>query len=141
MGSRLQALLLKISFFSEYATAHLEDSFEAFTTTLSVLSESLNACFFDFVFDLLPTTTEGGDLRLLVELGRRSWVKEGRLIDNGLTDVEDIRPGEVGGAHCYFLRSRVDVGDFIDVRCGTTSEERKNPLWYRLVAGNETLGS
>lgn len=139
--SRLQTLLLEVPLFAEYTATHLEHSFEPFAATLSVLAESLHTCFFDLIFDFLPTTTEGGDLRLLVELGGRSWVEEGRLVDYGLAHIENVRPGEVGRAHSHFLRSRIDVGDLIDVRGGTASEERKDPLRYRLVAGNETLGS
>lgn len=127
--------------FPEYSATHLENSFEPFAATLSILSESLHARFLDLIFDLLPTTAESGDFRFLVELGGRTWIKTGPLIDDSLADVEDVGPGKVGGAHRYFLRSWIDVGDLIDVGRGAASEERKNPLGHRLVAGNEAFGS
>jgi hypothetical protein len=45
------------------------------------------------------------------------------LIHDCLTDVEDIGPGQVGGAHGDLLGLRVDVGDLVDVGDGVAAKE------------------
>lgn len=65
----LQLLLLEIALFAEDSAAHLKDSLESLTADNGVFAETFDASLLDLVLDLLPSTTESGDLRLLSELG------------------------------------------------------------------------
>lgn len=47
--------------FAEHLSAHLEDHFEALSTTCSIFTESLDTSFFNLCFDLLPATTKSDD--------------------------------------------------------------------------------
>jgi hypothetical protein len=62
-------------------------------------------------------------------------------VGDSLADAEDIRPCEIRRAHSNFLGNWVDIGNFIDVGCGSSTKQRENPLWYRLVARDKTFGS
>lgn len=68
-GSVLELLLLQL--FTENATAHLKNGFEAFPATLSILTESLDTRFLNLILDLLPTAAKSSNLCLLLELCRR----------------------------------------------------------------------
>lgn len=137
----MEALLFKLALFAEDTTAHFEDGFESFAANLGIFTETIHACFFNFVLDFLPSTTESGDFCFLAKFGRGGRAKGGLPVDNSLADAEDVRPCQVGGAHGHLLCDRIDVRDFVDVRGIRPTEKRENPLWYRLVARDKTLGS
>lgn len=139
--SRLQTLVLELALFTEDATAHFEDGFETFTATLGILAEALHACLLDLVLDLLPATAERGDLGFLQELRRRVGCVRRWLVYDGLADVEDVGPGQVGRAHGDLLGLGVDVGDLVDVRDGVAAKERRDPRRDGLVASDQAFSS
>jgi hypothetical protein len=62
-------------------------------------------------------------------------------VDNSLADAEDVRPCQIGGAHGHLLCDWIDVRDFVDVGGICSTENRENPLWYRLIARDKTFSS
>lgn len=140
-GLCLHSLLFEVTLFAEDATAHLEDSLEAFSANFGVFTESLDAGILDLVFDVLPSTAKSSNFRFLGKIGSSVRAKGGLTVGDSLADAEDIRPCEIRRAHSNFLGNWVDIGDFIDVGCGSSTKQRENPLWYRLVARDKTLGS
>lgn len=139
--SRLHALVLELALFTEDATAHFEDGFETFTATLGILAEALHACLFDLVLDLLPATAESGDLGFLQELRRGVGCVRRLLVYDGLADVEDVGPGQVGRAHGDLLCLGIDVGDLVDVGDGVAAKERRHPRRDGLVASDQAFSS
>lgn len=122
-------MFLEFSLFTEDSAAHLKDRLESLTAFFRVLTESLDASFFDLVLNLLPSAAEGSDLGFLLEVGLGGWHGLRRLIYDSLTDVQDIRPRQVGRAHRDFPGHWIDVGYFIDMGRRTAAEEGENPLW------------
>lgn len=139
--SRLQALVLELALFTEDATAHFEDGFEPFTATLGILAEALHTCLLDLVLDLLPATAESGDLGFLQELRRGVGCVRRWLVYDGLADVEDVGPGQVGRAHGDLLGLGIDVGDLVDVGDGVAAKERRDPRRDGLVASDQAFSS
>jgi len=119
---------IQIPLLSEYSSTHLKNGFEALPALFRVLTKSLHADFLDLILDFLPPTADSGYLSILPKVRLSFWHRLGRLIDDRFSDVQHIRPCQIGGAHCHLLRDRVDVGDFIDMRGGTATEERQDPL-------------
>lgn len=67
LGLKLSAL--EFTLFTENSATHLKNSLKPFSALLRVLTESLHASFFYLVFYFLPSTAQGSNLRLLVEIG------------------------------------------------------------------------
>lgn len=86
----LDFLVFAFSLFAEHSAAHLEHGLESLTASLRILAESLDASFFDLVLDLLPSTAEGSDLGLLLEVGFRGWHGWRRPIDDGFANIQDV---------------------------------------------------
>jgi hypothetical protein len=137
----LHSLLFEITLFAEDATAHFKDSLKAFAANFGVFTESFDAGILDLVFDLLPSTAKSSNFRFLSKIGGSGRAKGGLTVGDSLADAEDIRPCEIRRAHSNFLGNWVDIGDFIDVGCGSSTKQRENPLWDRLVARDKTFGS
>lgn len=137
----VEALLFKFALFAEDAAAHLQYGFESFAANLGIFTEPIHACLFDLVLNLLPSTAESSDFCFLAKFSCGGWAEGGLAVDNSLTDAEDVRPCQIGGAHGHLLCDRIDIRDFVDVRCIRSTENREYPFWYRLIARDKALGS
>lgn len=83
-------LILALALFAKDSSAHLKDGLETFATPLRVLTESLHARFFNFIFDLLPPTADCSYLCFLFEIGLGIRHRLGWLIYNHFPNVENI---------------------------------------------------
>lgn len=61
-----------LALLTKHTPTHLEDRLKAFAASFGVLTEPLNTCFLDLIFDLLPPAAECCYLGLLAEVRRRS---------------------------------------------------------------------
>lgn len=129
----LPALLL-----AERQPAHLEDGLEALTALDGVLLELADSRLLHRGLDLLPTAADGRHLRLLLELRLRI---RGRPVDDGLLHGDEIREGEVRGAHGDFLRLRVNVGGLEDVGGFLSAHHGEEPFRCGLFACYESFGA
>lgn len=132
---------LAFSLHGEDLSAHLEHSLKALTAFDSVLLEALNGEVLDAVLDLLPTTAEGSDLSRLLEDCARGRTGRRRTVNDGFADGEEIVESHVRAAHRDLLGDRVDVRGFVDLRDILATEERAEPFWCGLLAGDETFGT
>lgn len=132
---------LAFSLHGEDLSAHLEHSLKALTTLDGILLETLNGEVLNAVLDLLPTTAEGSDLSRLLEDCARGRTSGRRTVNDGFADGEEIVESHVCAAHRDLLGDRVDVRGFVDLRDILAAEERAEPLWCRLLAGDETFGT
>ena len=65
----------------------------------------------------------------------------GRLVGDGLSDIKNIGPGEIGGTHGDPFGDGIDIGNLVDVGGGIPAEEAENPLGDGLIAGDEAFGT
>lgn len=140
-SSRYLLCQLQFSLFTKHYPAHLQHGLKSFASSLGVFSKSFHARILNLCPDLLPATTEGGNLCVLAEVCLAQWIYFGWLIDNGFLAGNHVGPGHVVGAHGDFLGGRIDVGNFIDVTCGATAEKRDYPGWGALVTRYQSFGA
>lgn len=135
----LSSQLLLPPLLGEDLARNRQDSLEAFSSFGCVLAEPVDCDLLDAVLDLLPATAHGDDLSSLVEHGLSGAV-DGSVSDS-LLHREQFAPGQVLRAHGDGLLARVDVRDFVDQAGIVGAEERLEPCWQSLLAGDEALSA
>jgi hypothetical protein len=132
---------LAFSLHGKDLSAHLENRLKALAALDGVLLEAFDGEFLDAVLDLLPTATESSDLSGLLENCARGGAGGRGTVNDGFADGEEIVKGHVHAAHGDLFGGRVDIGCLVDLRDLGAREERTEPFWRGLFAGNETFGA
>jgi len=128
-----------LSLFGKHSPTHLQDGLESFPSSYSVFPKAVHARLLDLCADFLQAATEGKDLGVLVEICPPLRVDRRWLVNDGFSAQDQIRPGHVCRAHGDFLGIWVDIGDLVDMRFILATQQRLDPSWCSLLAGDEAL--